>query len=597
MSKTILDFPFQNTKRFPFEIAIKYKKNNIWTSLGWEDHLLICESVAHALVLCGVSKGEKVGILSQTRPEWEFIDIGTMGCGAITIPIYPSFRPEELEYIINDSELKVLFCENIDQYKKWQLIKKNCPSVKKIILIDIPDSVNGFEGWDQFLKSSEKSLEENPKFFLNSCKNIKAGDIATIIYTSGTTGNPKGVVLTHKQIMSEVEDLFSVIEVNQKDTTLTFLPYAHVVGRIEMLGHLYKGYTLAYAESIEKIKKNLTEIKPTLLIAVPRIFEKIYNGILSQIETQSRKEKVFNWALNVGKKISSYKIKNEAPPLSLLLQLQVAKKLVFNKISENLGGQIRFAISGGAPLSKEIAEFFHATGLLILEGYGLTETSAAICVNSPLHYKFGTVGKPLGDVKIKIAEDGEILVSSKKVMKEYFNKVDETQSVFTNGYFHTGDIGEFTDDGFLKITDRKKDLIKTAGGKYVAPQKLESLVKASPFISNVLIHGDQKKYVVALLTLDEINVKEYAISKGISFNDFSTLTKNEKVRELVREIIAEVNSELSSFETIKNFDILEKDFCIEDGELTPSLKVKRKFCDLKYGDLIQKLYGMDRTSM
>ncbi|MCB9025065.1 MAG: long-chain fatty acid--CoA ligase [Bdellovibrionaceae bacterium] len=578
-------------------IAIKYKQKNIWRNLNWLEYLSMCEKSGSALIALGLEKGDKVAILSETRWEWEVTDMSILGCGGITVPLYQSQREEELEYILNDSQVKFLFCENIEQLKKWKKIKKNCPSVNKIILFEGESQPDVALPWEKFLAEGSNYLNNNQNAFKDSCLNIKLEDTATIIYTSGTTGQPKGVVLTHTQIMSEVEDLFTVLQVNEIDCTLTFLPFAHVLGRVEMWGHIYKGYTLAYAESIDRIKKNLLEVRPTLLIAVPRIFEKIYNGILAQVETNSVREKIFNWALDIGKEVSQRKMKKEPLPLLLITQYQLARKLVFDTIYEKLGGRLRFAFSGGAPLSQQVGEFFHATGLLILEGYGLTETTAAVCVNTPLYYRFGTVGKALGDVEIKLAEDGEILVKSNKVMKAYHNNTIETANVFTNGYFHTGDIGEFVSGEYLKITDRKKDLIKTAGGKYVAPQKLENLLKLSPYISNVLIHGDQRKYIVALVTLDEASVKSFALNKDISYSDVSALAHSEKIKELIREAVSEANSQLSSFESIKNFDILERDFTVESGELTPSLKVKRSICDKKYSDRINSLYGQDRSSL
>lgn len=578
--------------------AVKFKNKNTWVSLSWPELYNQFEVVASGLKDLGLNAGDKVAILVQTRLEWELIDIASLSCSAITVPIYQTYGPEDIIHILNDSGSKVLFCENREQFNKWLQIRDQCPTVKRVVIIDCDDDYKeDFLRWNELVESGKIFLLKNKNHFSNSCKSLSLNDVATIIYTSGTTGTPKGVVLTHKQIMSELTDLFSVFEVNEKDCTLTFLPFAHVVGRVEMWGHIYKGYTLAYAENIEKIKKNLLEVRPTLIIAVPRIFEKIYNGIQSQIEVNSKKEKIFNWALAVGHSISQKKIQRRAIPIHLIAQQKIAKKLVFDKILEKLGGRLRFAISGGAPLSEQVSDFFHAMGLLVLEGYGLSETTAAICINNPLEYNFGSVGKPLGDVKIKIAEDGEILVKSAKVMKEYYNLPEETSLCFTDGYFHTGDIGEFTREGFLRITDRKKDLIKTSGGKYVAPQKLENLIKLSPLISNVLIHGDEKKYIVALLTLDEEAIKKWALSENISFNNYYSLIKTERTKSLIRDVIADVNSQLSSHESIKTFDILEKDFSIENGELTPSLKVKRKFCDQVYRDRIERLYGTDRSSL
>jgi len=398
-------------------------------------------------------------------------------------------------------------------------------------------------------------------------------------------------MLTHTQIMSEISEAFPYVGAHADDISLTFLPYAHVMGRIEHWGHVYVGFTMAYAESIERVRTNLLEIRPTIMVAVPRIFEKVYAAIQTQIEAQPWRKKIFAQAMKIGQKVSEARVRHEPLPLALGLIDQVAQRLVLGRVKAAFGGRLRFAISGGAPISPDIVRFFHACDILILEGYGLTETTAAICVNTPYDYEFGTVGKPIGETQIKIAEDGEILVKSKKVMKDYFEDPAETAKVFTDGWYHTGDIGEFTPSGNLKITDRKKDLIKTAGGKYVAPQLLENLLKHDPLVSQVLVHGDQKKYVVALLTLDRPLLEKFARDRGLNESNIEALTQDPKVLEAVRQIVADANSRLASYESIKRFAVLPTEFTVEAGELTPSLKIKRKYVDQKYRNQIEKLYS------
>ena len=592
MGKTICHYLLEANKRDSSLEAVKFKKQRKWQSLSWQELCLSVEGVAASLKSLGVEKGHRVVILSNTRYEWMVADMAVLSSGAVTVPIYQSSRAEEVEYILNDSEPTVVILENALQVKKWQSLTTIPATVKKVICIDpyteLPDE---YLSWEEFLDEGNDTLTKNKNYLADIISERTLDETASIIYTSGTTGNPKGVVLTHTQIVSEVTEAFDLFDIGTKDASLTFLPYAHVLGRIEAWGSIYTGFTLAFAESIERIRLNLVEVKPTMMVAVPRIFEKLYVAIVTQVEANPVKHKLFNWAMRVGRLVSRAQAHKKSIPIHILLQYQLAKKLVFNTFSEKMGGRLRFAISGGAPLEKEIAEFFHAAGLLLLEGYGLTETTAAICVNTPLNYKFGTVGKPIGDVDIKIADDGEILVKSDKVMKEYYKNPEETERVFIDGYFVTGDIGEFTSEGFLKITDRKKDLIKTAGGKYVAPQKLENLLKLNRLISNVLIHGDKKKFIVSLVALDEQETLAYAKENDISYQSFASLTQNPKIRDEVKKAISQVNSELSSYETVKNFAILDKDFTIEDGELTPSLKVKRKYCDEKYRDKIEALYG------
>jgi len=513
-----------------------------------------------------------------------------MGVNAITVPIYPSQRSEEILQILRDCEPKVLILEDQSQWDKWQQISGHCPFVSSVVMI-CPKAKGDFVSLTELASKGSNYSVNHPGFFEHCISRQTLNDTATIIYTSGTTGVPKGVVITHLQVMSEVNDVLSVIPVNEQDSSLTFLPYAHVLGRLELWASVVAGYTLNFAENIDRLRTNMLEVKPTFLIAVPRIFEKIYGAILTHAESNPISSWVFSWGMSVGRSVSGRRLDKEALSPWLATQFGVAQKTLFSSIKNKLGGRLRFAISGGAPLSREIAEFFHAANILILEGYGLTESTGAIVANSPLDYRFGTVGKPIGDVEIKFASDGEILVKSDKIMKEYYNRPEETAQVMRDGYFATGDIGEIDSDGFLKITDRKKDLIKTAGGKYIAPQKLEALLKQNSYVGNVLIYGDAEKYIVALITLNQEPLIEFARAQGISYQDFGSLTQHPQVKGLIRGLIADVNNKLSSYETIKNFAILPHDFTIAAGELTPSLKVKRKFCSEKYKQELSSLYN------
>lgn len=585
--KTISQSLLEAKKRPTSQVAAEFKKSKKWLTYNWQDVYDICEGLALALEDIGVQPQDRIAILSQTRVEWWLTDLAVLGMGAVTVPIYQSSTAADIAFILNNSQTKVLILEDKQQYKKWESIANLCPSVKTVITIERHDAVLA---WDDFLQTGRERAAKGSSFEQNLTK-AKLDDTATILYTSGTTGQPKGVVLTHRQLVSELEDLFPLLGVSDADKTLSFLPYAHIVGRVEALGALHVGYTLAFAENIERLRLNLKEVKPTALIGVPRIFEKIYGSIITQIEAHPVKKKLFKWALSVGKDLSKARRENRTISPALMSQYWLADRLVFAQFREKMGGQLRFAMCGGAPLAAEIAELFHAAGILILEGYGLSETTGAITVNAPFSYEFGTVGRPFGDVEIRLAQDGEILVKSDKVMARYYENQEATDEVMSDGFFATGDIGEWTVDGFLKITDRKKDLIKTAGGKYVAPQKLENALKLHPLISNVHIHGDQKKYIVALLTLNRQMLIDFAKKHEISYQDVAALTQHDRIRSLVRKIVADVNSQLGSYETIKAFTILLHDFSIETGELTPSLKVKRKFCDTKYKDVVNSLYG------
>ncbi|MES2962451.1 MAG: long-chain fatty acid--CoA ligase [Bdellovibrionota bacterium] len=599
MSDTVCHKFLETTKKHTSRIAVMFKRGGRWNELDWTGYRAFVESIAAGLQTLGVRKGDAVAIFSNTRLEWAATDLAVLGLGGVTVPIYQSSSPEDISFILQDSKAKVLICETPAMARRLREVVKATPSIEHVLCFDAgkegatPESVLTLQEVQQ---KGETALKMSPTLYELAVRELKLEDTATIIYTSGTTGRPKGVVLTHTQALSEVADAFPLLGVTFRDRSLCFLPYAHVLGRIEIWGHALIGYTMAFAESIDKLKNDLVEIKPTLIVSVPRVFEKIYNGILAQAEISPLRSRVFRWALATGREISQYKVEKQPVPVDLALRYRLARKLVFDTLFEKLGGKLRFAVCGGAPLSRPIAEFFHAAGILILEGYGLTETTAAIAVNTPFDYRFGTVGKAVGDVRFKIAEDGEILVQSKKVMKEYHGDPESTAKTIVNGWLHTGDIGELSPEGYLRITDRKKDLIKTAGGKYVAPQRLEGLLKANRFISQVHVHGDQKKYIVALLTLNIDQVESFASENDISYKDRESLIAHPRVKELIRQGVADANAHLASFESIKNFAILPREFSIESGELTPSLKVKRKIVDHNYREMLENLYGPDKAS-
>jgi long-chain acyl-CoA synthetase len=607
MADTIVRRFIETAKRHPNKTAVRFPQTTDsrtvnWLELNWTEYRQLVDSLAAGLQTHGVRKGDKVAILANTRLEWAALDLAILGLGAITVPIYPSSTQDDVSFILHDSHAKILFVEDLTVLRKLTSVFRpdsNLRRPEKVVLIEsAPASETPTSGTtlttttslDELQVKGSQALKASPTLFELAVDEVRIDDVATIIYTSGTTGRPKGVVHTHAQVFSEVSEAFPLLGVSSNDVTLTFLPFAHVLGRIEIWGHALLGFTMGYAVSIDRLKADFQEIRPTIIVAVPRVFEKIHAGIQSQAEISPIRRKVFDWALGVGREVSLCKQEKRAIPLETAIQYAGARKLVFDSIQERLGGRLRFAVCGGAPLSREIAEFFHAAGLLILEGYGLTETTAAVCVNTPFDYRFGSVGKPIGDVKIQIAGDGEILVKSKKVMREYLGDPEGTGAVLQDGWFRTGDIGEFDEQGHLRITDRKKDLIKTAGGKYVAPQRLEGLVKLSHYISNVHIHGDNRKFCVALVTLSLDAISTWAKDNGVDSFQAAEVAKNSKVRELIRRAIADANAELASFETIKNFAILDKDFTVESGELTPSLKVKRKVVDERYRDLIESLY-------
>jgi long-chain acyl-CoA synthetase len=554
---SILEFP--NRTGIGVEYFIKRRLNR----MTWVEYYENIKVTASALANLGVKKQTRVAVMANTQLKWGLVDMAVQSLSAVIVPIYHNSTPEEIEHILKDSSTEFLFIESLHDLN---ILKKE--AIRNLKLISFEDGANKVMSWSEFIRTAK--IEDN---WFEQLQPPQETDLATIVYTSGTTGLPKGVCLSHVQIISEVKEAFSW-GISSADKTLCFLPMAHVLGRVEYWAHIYWGFELAFAEGIEALRKNLVECKPTVFIAVPRVFEKFYEAIFAQMETMGLRRKIFERALKIGEQVSQYTLFQRKVPFQLALEYEVVNLLVFNKIKEAFGGRLRFAISGGAPLNPQITHFFHNCGVLILEGYGLTETTAAICVGRPTQFVIGTVGIPVGDVKIKIADDGEILIKSDKVMTGYYNLPEETVKVLHDGWFSTGDIGKILPTGELKITDRKKDLIKTSGGKYVAPQKIEAVTKDNSLISNVLVYGDQKKYITVMISLTPEAAEMPA----------------RDLQEKLRTHIAHVNSELASFESIKKFTTTTDQWTIENGLLTPSLKTKRKKLIEKYKASLDELY-------
>lgn len=565
------------------------KEKGDWQTWSWREVDDKVKALSVALEKFGVGLKDRVAILSQTRAEWTLADLAILSLGGITVPIYHSNTVSEVQYIIENSEAKGVFVEDKSQLEKVLSVKDDLPSLQFIILISGKKALDGTHLLSRLLESDPREATTYHK----NWEELDESSIASYVYTSGTTGRPKGAILTHGNFTFEVEACKEVIACDHSDVSLSFLPLAHILARVVQFYQFGVGFTHAYAESIEKLADDMLEVRPHFLVSVPRIFEKVYERVLSQVHAGSKvKRKLFDWACQVGKVYSQAKQRKEPPPVSISLQYLLVSHLVFKKIRDRMGGRIRFSVSGGAPLAQEIAEFFHAAGIDILEGYGLTETTAAInCVRSD-RIAFGVVGPPLKGIEEKIAEDGEILARGKMIFKGYYKNEQATREALdAEGWFHTGDIGEFTENGNLRITDRKKDIIVTAAGKNVAPQNIENLIKTNKYISQVVIHGDKRKYLTALITLNPDEVKAYARTHNIPVSgNGRSLMQNPKIYKMVKEIIDEKNKKLAKYETIKRFAILEDDLTQEAGELTPTLKVKRRFVSKKYADILNQLY-------
>ncbi len=571
------------------EACLRFKKGGVWQALNWLETLAEVQRLSESLKKLGVCSSDRVAILSSTRYEWTLIDLAILSLGAVSVPIYQSTMPDEVKYILQDSECRFIFLEDSSQLEKVLKVKSELLQLEKIMMFDGKVMGDGILTFDEFRALGEKVTSD----FSVRIRKIPLANLASLVYTSGTTGPPKGVMISHKNLAYEVESARKVFPLNIDDTSLIFLPLAHILARVVQFLQVTTGYTHAYAESIDKLTENISEIRPNFMVSVPRIFEKIYSKILNDVENASdAKKKIFHWALSVGKERSKKLLKNQPIPFGLQLKYALASKLVFSKLHKKLGGRIRFFVSGGAPLSSEIAEFFHAAGIQILEGYGLTETTAAVNINLPHLMAFGSVGKPIPEVEEKIAPDGEILVRGPVVTEGYWKNPQATRDAFDEeGWFHTGDIGVFDERGMLKITDRKKDIIVTAGGKNVAPQNIENLLKTSPIFSQVVVNGDRRKYLTALITLNPDESRAKAVEMGITNSSFEELVKNPKLLEMVKRVIDEKNQQLPKYETIKKFAVLDKDFTINSGELTPTLKIKRKVINERYKDIIEGLYS------
>lgn len=569
--------------------AMRFYENGSWQQLTWKEYFERVRSLALSLLKLGIQPGDRLAIYANTRLEWAIFDQACLSLQVVVIPIYPTASLEEMEIILNASQPKIVVVEAGLPARQLRLIQQRLEFIEQVVTLD--DSIERAASTDKWLYWESLKPAENLEAKWNEIsKAIEPAQDATIVFTSGTSGVPKGVEISFRQLHSEVTEAFKAVGVSPEDVSLSILPYSHILGRVETWGHVYTGFTLCFGRSIEKVREDLKEIKPTVMVAVPRVFEKIHSLISAQMKNNTLQSVIADWALQVGFQVSHHAIHRE--PLSPILfgESLIADTLVLGKVKDAFGGRLKFAICGGAPLDPHVARFFHACGILLLEGYGLTETTGAICVNTPADYEFGTVGKPLPDVELKFSELGEISVRSDKVAKGYLNDPEGNARAFQDGWFQTGDVGELTPDGRLRITDRLKDLIKTAGGKYVAPQKIEGILQNSGLISNALIHGDKKKYIVALITLEKNETLKLAKEMGLKFQDFASLTQHPEILKKVRAIVADCNSKLANHETIKKFSVLKEDFSLEAGELTPSLKLKRKLVDEKYKVQINALY-------
>jgi long-chain acyl-CoA synthetase len=571
---------------------MRSKLTGTWVDVSYAELAEKVQDLSLGLLELGVKAGDHVAILSENRPEWAVADYACLAARASDVPIYPTLPAKQIEYILRDSESVVALVSTPAQLQKIQEIRGMVPRLEHVISFDPRATAGNVLSLDSVLARGRAARGKYPRWKEDALQ-AQPGDVATLIYTSGTTGDPKGVMLTHGNITSNVVGGLAVLNLRDTDECLSFLPLSHIFER--MAGHycmFYSGVIINYALSIDTVSQDMIDRKPTVVLSVPRLYEKIYARVLENALAGSAiKKQIFFWAKRTAEEWAELELDRKPIPGGLGFKKRIADKLVFSKLQARTGGRLRFFVSGGAPLSADIAKFFYAAGLPIMEGYGLTETSPVITVNRFDHIRLGTVGQPIPGVEVKIAPDGEILSRGPHIMKGYYRKPEATAEVLDqDGWFHTGDIGELDSELFLKITDRKKDLIVTAGGKNIAPQPIEGRVKTNKFIANAVMLGDKRKYPVMLLVPNMDNLKEWARTRGVTFVDDKSLLENpETVAKMEREMVKNLR-DLAHFEMPKKVLLLVRDFSIESGELTPTMKVKRRVVEKNYKDQIERLY-------
>jgi long-chain acyl-CoA synthetase len=575
--------------------ALSYKKDGAWHAISSEEMRARARHAALGLYALGLRHTDRAALLSENCPEWTLADAGCLFAGVIDVPVYSTLTPPQVCYILKDSGARVLFIQNRQKLEQLREAIKNCPALEWVIFFDR----SGAGGEPNALTFAE--LEERgraldalrPELGAELAHAVKPEDLATIIYTSGTTGEPKGVMLTHSNIVSNVIDCANHLEFGERDVVLSVLPLSHIYERTGMYMYIHHGMSVYYAESMEKIGDNLREVRPTIVLCVPRLLEKIYERVKERAAAAGRaKYALLMWAVAIAKLCAQHATAKQRIPPMLALKHKIASKLVFKRWRAALGGRIRVIASGGAALPDEIALIYNGAGMPVVQGYGLTETSPVIAAGSLEDNRIGTVGKPIRNVRVRIADDGEIETRGPNVMRGYYNKPEETRAAFTeDGWFRTGDIGTLDADGYLRVTDRKKELFKTSGGKYIAPQPVEQMIKRSRFVNQVVLIGNGRKFPAALIVPDWEQLRAYAEHKGLELSTPAEFIKHPRIINLFERQVEAFTPDLAQFERVKRIALLEHELTIEGGELTPTLKVKRRVVDEKYADVIDRLYA------
>lgn len=588
MSETLARL-FQQTVSYDSPNAILTKADGKYGPISSQEFYRRVCRLQFALSDMGLEHGSHCALLSENRWEWAVSDFAMMTAGIVSVPIYPTLGSEQIEYLLAHAEVRVILLSSAEQLEKVRQAWSNLPSLERVIVFDRIDTGDKrIHSLDELIGGEPLSSSERERFDA-SVNAVKPSDLASIIYTSGTTGVPKGVMLSHGNFTSNIRD--SPIEVGREDVALSFLPLCHVAERIADYVYFAVGTTVAYAESIEAVPLNMQEVRPTVAVGVPRFYEKVHARVMAAMGAASPvRRNLFEWAVSVGRQATPVKLSGRPLGGALRCKHLLAEKLVFKKLRGRLGGRMRLFLSGAAPLARHLAEFFHAVGLPICEAYGLTETSPLVSANTLTKLKFGTVGQVIPNVDVKIAEDGEILVRGPNIMQGYYKMAEETAEVMDGDWFHTGDIGNLDDDGYLSITDRKKDLLKTSGGKYIAPAPIENQLKVSAFIATAVVIAEQRNFASALIVPDFEKLRSWANAEGIQFADDAALVGHSKTQERIMEDVDELCAKLPRYEQIKKIVVLDHEFTIADEEITPTMKVRRRAVESRYKQQIESMY-------
>ena len=578
-------------------VAMREKDLGIWQEISWSHYGEKAKLTGLALHALGLEKGNVVSIASEGNPEWLYTDMGTIGAGGISSGVYTTDSAAQVKYLVNDSATKFYFAENEEQLDKILEVRGECPTLKQIIVYDM-EGLNDFHddqviSYEEFLKVGEKTDQENPDLWESLVNSVSPEDIAILVYTSGTTGPSKGAMINHTNLLYSINTGYDIFDVMEHEEQLSFLPLCHILERsVSVMIPLKTGAVVNFAESIDTVPENIREVSPTVFIAVPRIWEKFYSSITILMKDATFIGKFFyQFSINVGSKYKEYFIDGKEPPLSLKLSYWICNQLVLKNIKKLLGlNNCRYALSGAAPISPDLINWYLSLGIDMREGWGMTETAGVGTAFYSREIKLGHVGRAVNDSEVRIAQDGEILFRGPGVFCGYLNKPEQTKETLIDGWLHTGDVGEIDNYGNLKITDRKKDIIITAGGKNISPSEIENELKFSPFISDAVVIGDKRKFLSCLIMIDEENVMKHAQDNDIPFSNFESLCKSEEIVSLIDDEVNKVNKKFASVEQVKKFSLIDIQLTAEDDELTPTMKLKRKFINQKYGDIIESMY-------